>query len=408
MKDWQSTKKPEAETGRRPKWQARGIVALLLVVLLFLVGFSYIRMLTAPGNASLAMRSVEWVRNEHGGFLVATAENLWYTYHQPPKGGPPLHKLPKRAPSVAGSTTSAPSASALSASTPSNSTASDPSRKHSRTPRGLPAPKDIRPLIRPALPKEGVWTPAGRSVKGRSPILETTLRPDPSYPTVVAGLAWIDTPLVRLVLVPGLTEPVPNAGAGEVQPNLRNGLLATFNSGFKNKDGHGGFVANGRTYVSPKPGLGTIAVYKGGKVKVGSWGHEIRPSSNITYLRQNLPLIVDHGRPNPMTNNSYLWGATVGNAVHVWRSGIGIDSHGGLIYAAGNGVTTRELADLLVQAGAVRGMQLDINSYWVNLFTYGAPGGAGPSKLLPAMIRSKYRYLSPDERDFFAVLSANT
>ena len=270
---------------------------------------------------------------------------------------------------------------------------------------GLPAPKNIRPLIRPALPKEGVWTPAGRSVGGRFPILETTLRASPSYPTVVAGLAWINTPLVRLVLVPGLTQPTPNAGRGQVPPGLRNGLLATFNSGFKNKDGHGGFIANGRTYVNPKPGLGTIAVYKSGKVKIGNWERNLHPSPNITYLRQNLPLIVDHGQPNPATNNSYLWGATVGNAVRVWRSGIGMDSHGGLIYAAGNGVTTRELADLLVRAGAVRGMQLDINSYWVNLFTYGAPGGGSPSKLLPSMTRSKYRYLSPDERDFFAVLA---
>ena len=413
MKDWKDTKRPKyRKMGRRSRYLTRG--ALILVFLLLLpVGFSYVRALTAPGNANLAMRSVEWVRNEHGGALVAAAENLWYTTHQPPKGGPPLHQLPKRAPSVAGSTTSAspaptPSASAPSALRPSNSTASGTSGKRPRARRGLPAPKNIRPLIRPALAKEGVWTPAGRSVGGRFPILETTLRPSPSYPTVVAGLTWIDTPLVRLVLVPGLTQPVPNAGAGEVPFSLRKGLLATFNSGFKNKDGHGGFIANGRTYVSPKSGLGTIAIYKSGKVKIGSWGRGIPPSSNITYLRQNLPLIVDHGRPNPATDNSYLWGATVGNAIRVWRSGIGIDSHGGLIYAAGNGVTTRELADLLVRAGAVRGMQLDINSYWVNLFTYGAPGGGSPSKLLPSMTRPKNRYLSPDERDFFAVLAANT
>ncbi|MGI9049137.1 MAG: phosphodiester glycosidase family protein [Rubrobacteraceae bacterium] len=224
----------------------------------------------------------------------------------------------------------------------------------------------------------------------------------------MAGLAWIDTPLVQLVLIPGLTEPVPKAGSGEVLPHSRKGLLATFNSGFKNVDGHGGFISNGHTYVSPKPGLGTIAVYRSGKVAIGSWEREIQPSSHITYLRQNLPLIVDHGRPNPATNNSYLWGTTVGNAVRVWRSGIGIDAHGGLIYAAGDGVTARGLADLLARAGAIRGMELDINSYWVNLFTYGAPGGGAPSKLLSTMTRSKYRYLSPDERDFFALFSNDT
>jgi hypothetical protein len=48
-------------------------------------------------------------------------------------------------------------------------------------------------------------------------------------------------------------------------------------------------------------------------------------------------------------------------------------------------------------------MELDINSYWVSFITYGAPGAGEPLNLLPDMSRSAGRYLTPDDRDFFAV-----
>jgi hypothetical protein len=91
--------------------------------------------------------------------------------------------------------------------------------------------------------------------------------------------------------------------------------------------------------------------------------------------------------------------------VLVWRSGVGIDRHGNLIYAAGNDQTVRSLADALIAAGAVRAMELDINSFWTSFITYGAPGGLDPANLLPSMNRSSARYLTPDDRDFFAVYS---
>ena len=67
----------------------------------------------------------------------------------------------------------------------------------------------------------------------------------------------------------------------------------------------------------------------------------------------------------------------------MWRSGIGVDRHGNLIYAAGDDQTVSSLADTLIRAGAVRAMELDINSYWVSFITYGAPGAADPLNLLP-------------------------
>jgi hypothetical protein len=126
--------------------------------------------------------------------------------------------------------------------------------------------------------------------------------------------------------------------------------------------------------------------------------------ASVAFARQNLPLIVNEGRPNPNLENGE-WGATVGNAVLVWRSGIGVDSHGNLIYVAGEDQSAQSLARALIHGGAVRAMELDINSYWVSFITYGAPGAEGAKNLLPGMTRSPSRYLEPDDRDFFAVYS---
>jgi hypothetical protein len=86
--------------------------------------------------------------------------------------------------------------------------------------------------------------------------------------------------------------------------------------------------------------------------------------------------------------------------VLVWRSGVGVDANGGLIYAAGPDLSAVSLADVLVAAGAVRAMELDINAPWVSYYLY-RPEPA--QKLLPDMRHGPQRYLEPCERDFFAV-----
>jgi hypothetical protein len=109
------------------------------------------------------------------------------------------------------------------------------------------------------------------------------------------------------------------------------------------------------------------------------------------------------GRLLANLNDGPEWGATLGNAIRVWRSGIGVDRHGNLIYAAANDQTVGSLAHALIHAGAVRAMELDINSYWVSFITYSAPGALGASNLLSGMERPPQRYLTADDRDFFAV-----
>ena len=63
-------------------------------------------------------------------------------------------------------------------------------------------------------------------------------------------------------------------------------------------------------------------------------------------------------------------------------------SCGNLIYAAANDQTVGSLAAIMLRAGAVRAMELDINTYWVSFITYRHPGALGAANLLPDMDRS--------------------
>jgi hypothetical protein len=234
----------------------------------------------------------------------------------------------------------------------------------------------------------------------------TSFRPDPSYPQVVAGVGWIDHTQTSVWLYPGVSEPavsLPSRGPEEIPQQMRSRLVATFNSGFKLSDSGGGFAYNGHTYQSMQPDKATFIRYRGGKVNVINWngGSDVPP--NVLIARQNLPLIVNHGQPNPNLSDGPEWGATLGNAVLVWRSAVGVDAHGNLMYGAANDQTVESLAKIMIQAGAVRAMELDINSYWTSFITYKTPNAGGAANLLASMDRSPQRYLTPDDRDFFAV-----
>jgi hypothetical protein len=260
-------------------------------------------------------------------------------------------------------------------------------------------------VIHPALPGEGVWRATYAPGGSRPPVLITSYRPNPDYPRIVAGVAWIDHTRASVHLYPGLVEPavsMPNRGPMEVPMSMRGRLVATFNSGFKLADSGGGFAYHGHTYAPLHDGMATIVGYASGRVDVVAWNGGADAGPNVVFARQDLPLIVNHGRVNPNLSNGPEWGATLGNQIYVWRSGVGVDRHGNLIYAAANDQTVASLANILIHAGAVRAMELDINSEWVTFNFYGGWGAAAPQKLLPDMTRDATRYLTTDDRDFFA------
>ena len=68
--------------------------------------------------------------------------------------------------------------------------------------------------------------------------------------------------------------------------------------------------------------------------------------------------------------NSPQWGYTLGGVTRVWRTGVGIDRRGNLIYVAADDQTVITLAKILQHVGAVRAMEFDINPDWHTLITY--------------------------------------
>ena len=358
----------------------RVLAALAVTVLLAPAAYSYATTMMQPSSLPLWPRSVEWLRAHHGNWIVDEVEHYYYSWKAPDPGGPQLKRLPTVG---------------LGAATPA----------HPATRRRTEAPPKITPVFANRLPGEGVWKGTGPVVGGRPPVLVTTFRTEVDYPRIVAYVAWFDHTRTSIAWYPGRYEP-PNApvrGPMSVPYGERWRLLATFNGGFIYRDGSNGSWIDGRSYEPLKAGLATLVAYRDGRVDVKTWHGGPVAGPNVAFARQSLPLIIDHGRLNPALNDSSQWGFTLGNAVRVWRTGAGIDSHGNLIYAAADYQTVGTLARILQRAGAVRAMQLDINPEWPTLITYAHHGGLDPTRVVPNYQQPPTRYLVPDDRDFFAV-----
>jgi hypothetical protein len=212
----------------------------------------------------------------------------------------------------------------------------------------------------------------------------------------------MDTGLLSARLYSGSVSPGggPYRYTAPVAPAQAKTLVAAFNGGFKMHDAHGGYYVEGRMIYPLRPGAASLVIYADGSVDIGAWGSDVMMTSQVVSVRQNLKPLVAGGLPTlrAATPNWRAWGSTCGATAcghgipgveHQWRSGLGITADGALVYAAGPALDPLQLAQLLVRAGAVRGMQLDINPAWPVFVTYDPPVGAlaAPSnghKLLPS------------------------
>jgi hypothetical protein len=363
---------------RRGRRRLRFWIPVSLLLLLTPVIYSWTRMAMEPSSLPLGVRTVEWLRMHHLNWLVDEAEHVYYTWQTPAKGGPQLQTLP---------------------------TVGLHARPKAHIKAKASWPTPIRPVFPHALPGEGVWKPSGPPVAGRPPVLVTTFRTERDYPRIVAYVAWFDHTRTALAYYPGRYEP-PSAtlrGPMQVPFGQRWRLLATFNSGFIYSDGLNGDAFDGHVNEPLRDGLATLVAYRSGAVNIVDWRRGASPGRRVAFARQSLPLIIDHGRLSPALNDSTQWGFTLGNAVRVWRTGVGIDRRGNLIYAAADYQTVTTLAEILKRAGAVRAMELDINPEWPTLITYRHRHGLLPTRVVPNYQQPPTRYLNPDDRDFFAV-----
>lgn len=366
--------------GSRRRKRRRVVLITLVAVLALLtpVWWSLGQALTAPGTDSVASRVAEWARRHGAGGLVTWLEQQRYT---PPKvGGAPAANSPLRSPAPAAS-----SAPVLGADV-------------------------LAPVVPPATPPlagEGTWHVL-ESVQGLPAVQVAYVRPDAIHTSYTAAIVRIDQRFVRAVYHPGTQD--PGGGPWPIRPDLtggdRAGLLAAFNAAFAMRDSRGGFYDFGRTVGKLNRNAASLVIYRDGHVDIGAWGRDVRLTSDVMTVRQNLALIVDHGRPAPglETNWQNQWGATIGNAKYVWRTSLGIAANGDLVFVTGNRLSATTLADLLRRGGAVRAMELDINPYWTSFVLYRNQHGSRIERnLLPDMIRSPQRYDTTSLRDFIAL-----
>ena len=373
----------------RRLFRYRFVRAVSVVVALFLV-WSMISLGQATfrntGQSQLA-NAAEWFRDHGFGPVVTFGE--WLSYNPPPKGGKPSFSL------------AVPSGEAL-----SSGSAAKARAKNAFVPD---VPATLKSLAGSPIAGEGQWRVV-ENVKGEPAILTTFLR-DATYTSQVNGIASIDQRLVRFSLRPGTEDPgtTQNWGVPAYIPaGQRTGLLATFNGGFKLDSAGGGFYLNGIYHGSLVSGAASVVYYKNGTVKIGEWGRDFTMSSSIAGVRQNLKLLVDHGQVAANASSDVMsnWGATLGGGYYVWRSGIGVTRDGRVVYVYGSALNAQDLGLLLQRAGAVEGMQMDINPAWMKFDYYqaqGKPGDPVPVPLLPTQQPSPYSYYTPSTRDFTAV-----
>jgi hypothetical protein len=227
----------------------------------------------------------------------------------------------------------------------------------------------------------------------------TLLQGRPGAP--LTGVVRINAAVTRPVLYAGTAEPGgtwPDQGA--VATGKRAGLVAAFNGGFHTYSSGGGWFDHGRTAVALRTGAASLVIRADGSATVGMWGRDVSLTPGVVSVRQNLGLLIDGGADLGGTGS---WGAVLGGGVYTWRSGLGIDASGNLVYAGGPGLDARSLAQVLIQAGAVRAMELDINPQWVSFCYYTGPGSGGD--LISGMFYGPSHWLSGSRRDFIAVFT---
>lgn len=242
---------------------------------------------------------------------------------------------------------------------------------------------------------------------GHGPVVALlNLHPQGQGAGVVAYAGWIRTAATVLGLYPGYEGPGVtklSRGPEAVPATGLSSLLATFNSGFYEKDGAAGFYTHHTLYFPLIKGLATVVRYTNGTVGITQWAGGPNPGPTVLMARQNLPLLVNNSAPTPATANNYAWGLTLHGAPAVWRTALGIDRNGNLIYAAAPAQTAASMASIMVTLRCVRAMQLDINPEWPIFVTYAGPAAKSPTLDVPNPNQIPNRFLYSSTKDFFAV-----
>ncbi len=264
-------------------------------------------------------------------------------------------------------------------------------------------PANIAPMFAPGLPGEGQWAPSPLLVGGQTVLYTTFMQPYAgASPTF---LAWMRGQQLRFALYAGTDQPSgswPNKWI--VPASLQSQLVAAFNSGFKLAQSNGGWYANEIAATPLVNGAASFVIYQDGSATVGQWGRDVSMTASVVAVRQNLNLLISNGQISPTVGDiQNSWGLTLGGVSNTWRSGLCIDHTGNLIYAAGPGLDPAGMARVMLAAGCVQAMELDINPMWPLFISYPP---SGPAELAPGMHFPPNQYTETiSERDFLVAFA---
>jgi hypothetical protein len=352
---------------------------VLAAAVSLVIGGVLIDALLVPGADSVAAKVAEWGRSHGFNTEITWLERQLYLHNQPRVGGLP----PGGIPSAAGMVPQAAASTAL------------PSVPLAPLSGGAP------------LPGEGAWQTVVVA-RGRPAVQVAALRPDNQHTSFVVGVMRMDPALIRGEMRPGTTDP---GGSWRTSSALttsdHRSIAAVFNGGFRLSDpSHPGYYDEGRTVKRLVDGEASLVLHANGTADVGTWNHEVRMAPDVVSVRQNLVPLVDGGELNPTcaTGGTKEWGTTIGQAAFIHRSGFGVTANGVEVYAAGPALSVCTLGRILLDAGVVRGMELDINPDWVSgAYFHAQPSGAPECfRLFPSEKVSPRHYLGTSSRDWFA------
>jgi len=259
------------------------------------------------------------------------------------------------------------------------------------------------------LVNEGRWIPIETETKD-TVLAKTFVRPDKTRSYAIVTLVKMNMNVLDISAVGGTWEPAEvwkkQTGMIPLSVQKSNLLLAAFNGGFQKKDGEYGMVVGDTTLLPLQKGLATLVMYKNAKPQLINYTGQ-KLGANVVAMRQNGPLILANGK---IVTSQYdatmkVWGLTTTNSMYTWRSGLGITKNGNLVYAVGPSLVPETLAKALQSAGAVNGMQLDINPVWVRFVVYSSVGNGKYtfSSLLEDMVNGGASYLTGYQKDFFYI-----
>lgn len=280
------------------------------------------------------------------------------------------------------------------------------------TPPPRPVPAAPLVVILPGVHHQDLepWTPLA-AIRG-TPGIWIARVPAHAEPGLTVTLMRFDQGRVHLVLHAGNEDPGGTGWRYGDAIGLREGRAAVvaFNSAFRASYGAGGFMQGGRVGWRLHRGAASVVIYADGSADIGTWhGTVPAPGRPVAAVRQNLALLIDQGRVAVTVDDciKVCWGDPLHEQPDVARSGLGIRADGELVWAAGEDLSVRALADALLHAGAVRAMELDINPAWVAGYAYARHPGSvlAPIPLIPGQVGIPGQFLAAYYRDFFSVLA---